>query len=113
MSLWILPILAMFFGKISIVAPITNALILFLIEIITILGVFGSFLGLLLPILGQIVLWLSFPLLKYILLIVDWFASLPFASLEIKFNWVWAVGYYLILIYFLIKNSRYKPINLT
>jgi competence protein ComEC len=112
-SLWILPILAMFFGKISVVAPITNALILFLIEIITILGVFGSFLGLLLPLLGQIVLWLSFPLLKYILLIVDWFASLPFASLEIKFNWVWAVGYYLILIYFLIKNSRYKPINLT
>ncbi|MDD4027151.1 MAG: ComEC/Rec2 family competence protein [Candidatus Shapirobacteria bacterium] len=96
-TLWILPILALFFGKISVVAPITNALILFLIEIITILGVFGSFLGLLVPIFGKIVLLLSFPLLKYILLIVDWLASFKWASLEIRFNWILLIGWYLIL----------------
>jgi competence protein ComEC len=104
-SLWILPILALFFGKISMVAPITNALILFLVEIITILGVFGSFLGLLVPILGKIVLWLSFPLLKYILWVVDWLASFKWASVEIKFNWWWLVGFYLILIWILIKKE--------
>jgi competence protein ComEC len=97
-SLWILPILALFFGKVSIISPLTNALILFLVEIITILGIFGSFLGLLMPILGKIVLWLALPLLKYILLVVDWFSSFGWASVDIKFNWWWLVGWYLILI---------------
>ena len=107
-SLWILPILALFFGKISLVAPLTNALILFLVEIITILGIFGSFLGLLVPIFGKMVLWLSFPLLKYILLTVNWLAGFKWASVEIKFNWVWLIGWYLVLISILIKKSRYK-----
>ncbi len=105
-SLWILPILALFFGKISLVAPITNAFILFLVEIITILGVFGSFLGLLLPVLGKIVLWLSFPLLKYILLVVDWFAGFNWASMEVKFNWWWLVGWYLILISIILRRKN-------
>lgn len=104
-SLWILPILALFFGKISVVAPLTNALILVLVELITILGILGSFLGLVVPVLGKMVLWLSFPLLKYILLIVDWLATFKWASVDIKFNWWWAVGFYLILVYFLIKKS--------
>lgn len=105
-SLWILPILTMFFGKISVVAPITNALILFLVEIITIFGVMGSFLGLIVPIFGKIVLWISFPLLKYILLIVDGLAAFKWASVEIKFNWIWAVGFYLILIWVFLKKKN-------
>lgn len=97
-SLWILPILALFFGKISVVAPLTNALILILVELITILGILGGFLGLVVPILGKMVLWLSLPLLKYILLVVDWFAGFKWASVDISFNWWWAVGWYLILL---------------
>ena len=97
-SLWLLPILVMLFGKISLVAPVTNFLILFLIEIITILGILGGIVGLLIPILGKIVLWISLPLLKYILLIVEELGNLPWASVEIKFNWWWMVGWYLILV---------------
>jgi len=105
-SLWILPILAMFFGKISLVAPITNALILFLVEIITILGVLGSFLGLLVPILGKIVLLISYPLLKYILWVVDWLAAFKWASVEIKFNWIFLIGWYLLLVGWCLKNKN-------
>lgn len=107
-SLWILPILALFFGKISLVTPITNALILFLVEIITILGIFSSFLGLLAPILGKIGMWLALPLLKYILVVVDWLSSFSFASVDIKFNWMLMVGYYLILIWIFFRNSNDK-----
>lgn len=105
-SLWLLPILVMLFGKTSLVAPITNFLILFLIEIITILGILGSVLGLIMPILEKIVLWLSFPLLKYILLIVEGLGNLSWASVEIKFNWWWAVGWYLVLIYWWRKKNN-------
>ncbi|MDD4410238.1 MAG: ComEC/Rec2 family competence protein [Candidatus Shapirobacteria bacterium] len=107
-SLWILPILVLFFGKISLVAPLTNALILFLVEIITILGVLGSLMGLVIPILGKIVLWISYPLLKYILLIVDGLSSFKFASMEIKFNWIFLVGWYLVLICLFIKKSSLR-----
>ena len=105
-SLWLLPILALFFGKVSIVAPLTNALILFLVEIITILGILGGFLGLLVPVFGKIVLWLALPLLKYILLVVDWLASFKWASIGIIFNWWWLVGWYLVLIWWLIKRKN-------
>ena len=105
-SLWLLPILVMLFGKMSLVAPITNFLILFLIEIITILGIFGGVLGLVIPIFGKIILWLSFPLLKYILLIVGGLGSLKWASVEIKFNWIWLIGWYLMLIYCCLKKKN-------
>jgi len=103
-SLWLLPILVMLFGTTSLMAPITNFLILFLIEIITILGIFGGVLGLVLPILGKLILWISYPLLKYILLMVGWLGNLPFASVEIKFNWWWAIGWYIFLIFWWVKR---------
>lgn len=105
-SLWILPILALFFGKVSVVAPLINALILFLVEIITILGILGGFLGLVVPILGKLVLWLAFPLLKYILLVVDWFASFKWASVDISFNWWWALGWYMILLAIVFRRKN-------
>lgn len=70
-NLWLSPILIFLFGKISLVAPITNALILFLIEIITILGILGGLIGLIIPILGKVILWISLPFLKYILWVVE------------------------------------------
>jgi len=110
-NLWIFPILVLFFGKISLISPITNALVLFLVEIVTILGILGGIVGLMVPILGKLILWISLPLLKYILYIVDGAAGITVANIEIKFNWVWLVGWYLILIWILMKKYRYKFIN--
>jgi len=110
-GLWLLPLLVLYFGTTSLVAPITNALILFLIEIISLLGILGGLIGLVVPVFGKIILWLSYPLLKYILYIVERLGNLPFASIEIKFNWLWATGWYLILVCLLIKKSNYKFIH--
>ena len=112
-NLWIFPILVLFFGKISLISPITNALILFLVEIVTILGILGGLVGLVVPILGKLILWISLPLLKYILYMVDGVAGITIANMEIKFNWVWMVGWYLILIWILFKKSHYKFIKNT
>lgn len=105
-NLWIFPILVLFFGKISLISPITNALILFLVEIVTILGILGGIVGLIVPIFGKLILWISLPLLKYILYIVDGAAGFTIANVEIKFNWVWLVGWYVILVCFLLKNKE-------
>ena len=103
-SLWLLPLLILYFSKTSLIAPITNTLIIFLIEIITILGILGGIMGLLIPLLGKLILWASYPLLKYVLLMVGWLGNLPFASVEIKFNWCWAVGWYIFLIFWWVKK---------
>jgi len=105
-SLWLLPLLALYFGTTSLVAPITNFLILFLVEIITILGILGGILALIIPVLGKLILWLSYPLLKYILLIVECLGGFKWANVEIKFNWFWAIGIYLILIWIVWKNRN-------
>ena len=108
-SLWISPILALLFGQISLVAPISNALILFLVEIVTLLGIGGAAVGLVVPFLGKMGLWLAYPFLKYILWVVDGLGTLGWASVEVKFNWVLLIGWYLILVYlFFLKKPSHE-----
>jgi ComEC/Rec2-related protein len=57
------PILFVTFGQFSIWSPIVNALVLWTIPYIMILGSLGGVVGLVWPFLGKIVLWLSYPLL--------------------------------------------------
>jgi hypothetical protein len=50
------------------------------------------------------ILWVSFPMLNYLAVVVDWGGKTT--GLEIGFNWYMLIGYYLILLYFLIKNKE-------
>lgn len=95
-SLWISPILAMVFGKVSLISPITNMMVLGAVEVLTVIGALGL-------ILGKVVFWLGIPLLKYLIWVVEIGGSV--AGLEIRFNWWMLIGYYLILLYFLLKNK--------
>jgi competence protein ComEC len=57
------PILFVTFGQFNIWSPIVNALVLWTIPYIMILGSLGGVVGLVWPFLGKMVLWLSYPLL--------------------------------------------------
>jgi competence protein ComEC len=105
-SLFITPILALVFGQISLIGPITNVMILGVVEIITLFGFLGSIMGIFIHVLGKILLWLIYPLLKYFIFIVDLWSGMGWISVGIKFNWFLLIGWYLILVYFLI--SRYQ-----
>lgn len=96
-SLWVTPILAVTFGKISIVGPLVNALVLGLVEGVTVVGMAGMVV--------QPLLWLVYPMLHYIVVLVETVAKFPMAMVEIRFNWWLVAGWYLILVYFLIKKS--------
>lgn len=105
-SLFITPILALVFGQISLIGVVANAMVLGVVEIITLIGGFGSLVGVFIPVLGKIFLWLIYPLLKYFVLMVDWWGEIKWISLEIRFNFLMMIGWYMVLIYFLI--SRYQ-----
>ena len=68
------PILFVRFGQFNILSPIINALVLWTIPGIMILGVVGGVVGLAIPSLGKIILYLSYPLLWWFTAIVTLFS---------------------------------------
>ncbi len=104
-GLWITPILAMVFGRISLISPLTNMLVLGVVEVITLVGAVGSVVGLMMPSFGKIILWLVYPLLKYFGLIVELGGGTEM-TMMVRFNWWMLVGWYMVLGYFLLKWRR-------
>ena len=68
------PILFVTFGQFNIWSPVVNALVLWTVPYIMILGSIGGVAGLIIPILGKAILFLSYPLLWWFSGIVNIFA---------------------------------------
>lgn len=103
-NLWIAPILAMIFGRISVIAPITNWLVIGMTEITTVVGMVGTVATVLFPVIGQGILWLCLPWLKYLEMVVVW-GGVENLTLNVKFNWWILGGWYLVLFYCLKKRD--------
>ena len=67
------PILFVTFGHFNIWSPIANALVLWTVPIIMILGTVGGLIGLVLPLIGRIILYMSYPLLWWFVKVVEIF----------------------------------------
>lgn len=104
-ALWITPILAMVFGKISLVSPLSNFLVTGGVEIITLIGVMGTMVGMIVLPLGKAILWFSYPLLKYLATVVEWSGGGRWSTLSLSFNWPMLCGWYLIL-WSYVKNKN-------
>lgn len=96
-SLFILPILSIFFGKISLLTPMINLAVLFLVEAISIIGFWGSLMGLLWEGMGRVILSLSYPMLRYLIEVVEVTGKWSWAQLNFQFNWMMLLGWYLII----------------
>jgi len=96
-QIFTLPILVYNFGRMSLVAPITNILILPSIYWIMILGFIFGLIGILWSPLGWILSWPAYLLLTYLIKIVDFFSQpWAFKTLE-NVHWIWLAISYLIL----------------
>jgi competence protein ComEC len=98
-SLWLTPILAMVFGKISLVSPIANLLVSGLTEVATLVGMVGTMVGMVFVPIGRVILWTVYPVLKYLVVIVELVGSEKWAAINFEFNWWLLAGWYLILGY--------------
>lgn len=108
-SLWISPIMGLFFGKINLVGPISNLLVILVVETVTVVGFGGTFLGLIVPVLGKMVLWSIWPLLKYFAVVVEMVGSWGWVNVEVKFNYLILLGWYVILIWLKVKLNMTHP----
>jgi competence protein ComEC len=67
------PILFVTFGQFNILSPIANALVLWAVPIIMVVGGISGLIGLIFPLIGRILLYLVYPLTSWFIFIVNLF----------------------------------------
>jgi len=93
-----LPIIVSSFGRLSLIAPVANVIILGFIPLSMFLGFTSGIIGMLWLPLGKIVGFFGFIILDVILKISELLARVPYASLELKVNnWIGWGAYYLVI----------------
>ena len=97
-QIFTLPLIAYHFKNVSLVAPLTNLLIIPIVDWIMIFGFLAAILGIFSGILGFIFSIPCYFLLEYFLKIVDIFYQ-PWAVLTMKnISWIWLPIYYIVLV---------------
>ena len=98
-QIFVLPVILMNFGKLSLISPLANILVLPIIPLTMLIGFTSVILKMLIPSLAAVFSWLVFLPLKYEVEIINFLAGLPGSSVEIKnFTWYWAIVWYILLI---------------
>lgn len=92
-----LPILFANFGSYSLWSIVTNALVLWTVPILMILGGVGAILGIIIAPVGKLFLYLCLPLLTYFEVIINTFAKYPGILKIESVSWPIILGYYFIL----------------
>ncbi|MCL5411486.1 MAG: ComEC/Rec2 family competence protein [Patescibacteria group bacterium] len=97
----VLPVIFYHFGQISLISPIVNGLILWLVPLVTFAGMVLICLGILILPLAQIFAWLVWFPLTIFVLVVNYSGSLPIASISVtEKSWWLVVGFYLVTLSF-------------
>jgi competence protein ComEC len=104
----VLPLLLVYFGRLSLVSPLANLLVLILVPLSMFFGFLAGGIGMLWVFGGKTIGWLVWSLLSLKLLLINFFASLPFASVDFSWNWFLAIFYYFALVSLLIIFYRRK-----
>ncbi|MDP3918030.1 MAG: ComEC/Rec2 family competence protein [Candidatus Woesebacteria bacterium] len=68
------PIIFVTFGQFNILSPIINALVLWTIPYIMVVGALGGIVGLIVPVLGRLILYVAFPFLLWFTKILEIFS---------------------------------------
>ncbi len=102
-----LPLLIFHFGRLSLISPLANLLIVPLLPGIMIMGMVLVFVGLIWLPLAKIIAWPIWFLLTYLVKVVDYSSSIPLATIEFKsFSIIFLIGYYLVLGWYILKRNK-------
>ena len=101
-----LPILLGTFGTYSLWSVVVNALVLWTVPILMILGGFAAIVGLVLQPLAKFLLYLCLPFLLYFEAVTGFFAGLKGSVMVQSLPWQFVIGYYLILVSVLVFGFK-------
>jgi len=110
-----LPIILYNFKRLSIISPLVNILVVFVVNIATVLGFIltcMTFINITLAQCFGYVVWL---LLKYIVIVVQYFSKFYYSNISINFsNWFYVLIYYIlvcVVVFSVYKFKKIKPIK--
>lgn len=109
-----LPLILFQFGRLSLVAPLANMLILPAIPLAMALGFIAAILSFIWWPLGMVVGWIVWLVLNYIIKLVEFFAKFEWSSYEfgnLSFWWL-IIGYSILAIFFIFLNRKNNEIKL-
>lgn len=102
-----LPLILYQFGRLSIVAPAVNILILWMLPLIMSFGFFAVVASFIFKPLALVIAWVGWAGMKYIVIIVKWFASLKFAAVDIQVPlWAMVMMYIGLVCWVMLKNRK-------
>jgi len=104
-QIFVLPLLLNKIGEMSLIAPITNLLILPVVPVTMFFGFLTSVFGLASNLLGTLPGFVSFILLTYQIKIVEFFGNLPFVTISIKTFPIWLMFLVYLLYFYLYKKE--------
>ena len=106
------PLILYTFGRVSLVAPIANILILPVIPLAMAFGFVAVILGLINLGAGQIFGWLVWLVLSYIIKVAEFLSKISWASLDIgRINWSVLVLFYLAIGFFIYYSTKVRNIT--
>ena len=107
-----MPIIIMNFGRLSLIAPLANMLILPVIPTTMGVGFLAGLAGIIWLPLGEIIGFIAWIFLKYIVVVAQMLANIPYASLQLKLNeWPYILIVYTII--FITVRIMYKKIKIS
>ena len=101
-----LPLILFQFGRLSIVAPLVNLLVLPVIPIAMFVGFLQFLMASVHLFFGQIIGWFSWLLLGYVIKVVNIFSSFSWAAVDVSIPWWLMIGLYVGLMYVIIKKKK-------
>jgi competence protein ComEC len=102
-----LPIIVYNFERLSLIAPIANVLVIFAIPPAMLFGFVAVVLSFFFFPLAQVVAYMAWGILSYIIKIIEVTASIPYASINLPgMTLIMMIGYYALLMLVLVKLAK-------
>jgi competence protein ComEC len=108
-----LPILLGVFGQFGMLSILVNAVVLWTVPIVMLLGSLGAIVGLLIPPFGQVLIILCLPFLLFFETVISFFGGAMWVLSVGSLGWPFSVGYYLLVCaVVLLKKPEQKAVTL-
>ena len=105
-QIMVLPLLVINFGRLSLIAPLANVLVLLFIPATMFFGFLMAVAGIFWGLLGKILGLIAWLLLTYEIKVIEFLASWPLAAVKLKLGWIFGAAYYLVLIWLIKKYQK-------
>ncbi len=105
-QIFVLPVILYNFGRLSIISPLANLLVLPIIPLTMLLGFSAAAAGIISGTFGQIMAWLAYLPLRYETEVIRYLAGFRYSSVEFGFPWWGAAVWYVVLFILLCRKEK-------